>query len=120
MRKLLAATAIVGALVAFPAAAWAHDCANVSRPQGQATPFQEKGKWQYLPEQVVGLEGGIWVFDNPSGFGGNSGHEHVLLSGTGACSAARLDGQTQGTLDPNDAKGIWGQECFADAGGTLP
>jgi hypothetical protein len=58
---------------------------------------------------------GLWAFDNPVGFGGQSGHDHDLLDGTGACNTARLSGQTQATLNPNAAKGIWSQECFEEA-----
>src|SRR5262245_22821320 len=111
MRKLLVGVALVASLVAVPTAAWAHDCANASRPAG--SPGEEKGRWVFIPGP------NIWAFDNPSGFGGNSGHSDVLLDGTGACSEARLSGQTQGTNAISDVKGIWSQECFLAAGGEF-
>lgn len=114
MRKLLVALGIVIGTLSIPATAWAHDCVNLSRNPG-STPFEQQGRWTYLPPGVLPTDDGGWAFDNPAGFGGNSGHGDALLSGTGACTTARLSGQTQGTFDPNDAKGIWSQDCFEAA-----
>ncbi len=118
MKRLIAVSlAAVGLLIGTAAPAFAHDCANLSRPQGNATAFQAKGRWLYIPEAESEVPGGIWVFDNPAGFGGKSGHESVLLDGTGACSASRLNGQTGGELDFDALKGIWSQDCVLQAAG---
>jgi hypothetical protein len=115
MRKFLVSVGLAAAIVVVvPATAWAHDCVNVSRKPGSEA-FEQQGKWIYLPPCVIPVAEGAWAFDNPEGFGGNSGHDHVLLDGTGACNTARLSGQTQGTFDPNAAKGIWSGECFEAA-----
>jgi hypothetical protein len=113
-KKFLLALGVVVVSVVTPTAAWAHDCVNVSRKPGSEA-FETKGKWLYLPPGVIPTDDGAWAFDNPEGFGGNSGHGHVLLDGTGACNTARLTGQTKGSFDPNDAKGIWGGDCFEAA-----
>ena len=114
MRRFLVAVGVIVGCLAIPATAWAHDCVNVSRKPGTEA-FEQKGKWTYLPPEVIPVAEGAWAFDNPEGFGGNSGHADVLLDGTGACNTARLSGQTQGTFDPNAAKGIWSGECFEAA-----
>ena len=118
MKKFLAGAALVVGLLAVPTAAWAHDCVNLSRAPGGD--FQAQGRWVFIPESESGVPGGFWAFDNPSGFGGNSGHAPVLLDGTGACNEARLSGQTQGSMFVGDAKGIWSEDCYIEAGGVTP
>jgi hypothetical protein len=112
MRKVIVVLGIVVGSLAIPATAWAHNCVNVSRKPGSEA-FEQKGKWFYIPPSAeMPLADGAWGFDTPQGFGGESGHGHVLLDGTGACNTARLSGQTQGTFNPNAAKGIWSGDCF--------
>ena len=118
MRKFIVAAACSVAVLAIPSTAWAHDCANLSRPAGSSS-GQTAGRWVYISEADSGVPGGLWAFDNPAGFGGKSGHDPVLLSGTGACNAARLSGQTGGSLQVVDLKGIWSGDCFVQAGGTF-
>lgn len=74
-RKLAGAFLTVAFVLAAPVAAYAHDCANASRPAADG--FTEKGKWLFIPGPDV------WVFDIPANF--HNGTEHALLGGTGAC-----------------------------------
>jgi hypothetical protein len=117
-RKLIAGSALVVGVLAIPTAAWAHDCVNLSRQPD--SDFQSQGRWVFVPESASGVPGGFWAFDNPAGFAGNSGHGDALLDGTGACSEARLSGQTHGSMSVADAKGIWSEDCYVDAGGIEP
>jgi len=112
---VVGAVVTLGAIAGLAAPAFAHDCANLSRPQGNAEPFSSKGRWTYIPESESEVPGGIWVLDNPAGFGGQSGHEDALLDGTGACNNARLTGQTGGGVDFSALKGIWSEDCVIQA-----
>ena len=74
-RKLAGAFLTTAFVLAAPAAAYAHDCVNVSRAPADSE--TAKGKWFFIPGPD------IWVFDIPANF--RNGTEHALLSGTGAC-----------------------------------
>jgi hypothetical protein len=113
MKKLaVGSLAAIAILIGAAGRAFAHDCGNFSRPPSSATDPQPTGRWIYLTEAQTGVPGGLWAFDNPAGFGGQSGHDQVLLDGTGACSEARLIAQTKGVLDPSLLKGIWSGDCL--------
>ena len=75
-RKLAGALLTTAFVLAAPTAAYADDCANLSR-KAAAEPFAEKGNWTFIPF------GDIWVMETPENF--RNGTEHALLSGTGAC-----------------------------------
>jgi len=112
MRKCMALAVGVLALVAFPAAAWANDCVNVSRPGGDT--FEQKGRWTSVPIEELG--GNTWAFSTPDNFHNSGGDGGVLLEGSGACNSHRRGGQTQG--DPSDLsklEGIWSEECVIEA-----
>lgn len=112
--KLFASIAITGAVVLAPAAAFANDCANLSRGAGKAVPWETiRGRWSFIEPDI----GAIWVFSTPENF--RNGTADALLDGSAACNASRLLGQTK-KLTRDSLQGIWSLECFdaaaADAG----
>ena len=111
--KLFAGAALTMALVLAPAGtAWADHCVNLSRGAANATPWETTtGRWSYIAPDV----GSFWVFDTPDGF--HAGTADALLEGSGACNAARLQGQTKGDLTIDSLKGIWSEDCVNEAAG---
>jgi hypothetical protein len=113
--KLIAGLGASVALLAYPTAAWADHCVNVSRGSTNATPWEtQRGRWYYIEPDV----GAFWVMDTPDNF--HNGSADTLLEGTGACNAARLLGQTGGDITIDTLDGIWSEACvdgaIADAG----
>jgi len=103
---LPAAVAAAAVVMMTPATAWADHCANLSRGAGNAVPWETvRGRWSFIAPDV----GAIWVFDTPDNF--HDGKSDGLLDGSGACNAARLQGQTKGVLTPDSLNGIWSEEC---------
>jgi hypothetical protein len=113
--KLLTAFAVTSAVVLAPAAAFANDCANLSRGAGNAVPWETtRGRWSFIAPDV----GELWVFSTPDNF--HNGTADALLEDSPACNGSRLLGQTKGELTIDNLKGIWSEECVntaaADAG----
>ena len=109
-KKALFPLAVAMGVVIAPAAAWANDCANVSRGAGNAVPWEtQRGRWFYIAPDV----GTFWVFETPDNF--RNGKADALLEDTGACSASRLLGQTKGDIDIATLNGIWSEQCVNDA-----
>ena len=106
MKKKLLAGLFVGMVAAMiPASAFADDCGNFSRTSNGATPWETtRGRWTLIQTDEVGT---FWVFDKP-------GDDQALLDNA-TCPLARLTGQLQGTLDGNNLKGIWSEDCFNKA-----
>ncbi len=109
--KLFASFAVTGAVILAPAAAFADDCANLSRGAGNAVPWETtRGRWFFIEPDI----GQIWVFGVPENF--QNGRADALLENSGACNGARLLGQSK----DDQLSGIWSEECFdraaADAG----
>ena len=89
MRKLVRVGAIAaGILIGTAAPAFAHSCANVSRPAPTNGSAGGEGRWFYL------AEAGAWVFDMPN--------EGSLLEGSRHC--------TQGVSQADKVYWNWGAE----------
>ncbi len=109
--KLFASIAITSAVVLAPAAAFANDCANLSRGAGNAVAWEtSRGRWFFIEPDI----GEIWVFSTPENF--RNGTADALLEGSAACNGSRLLGQTK-KLTSDSLQGIWSEECFNAAAG---
>ena len=111
-RKVLVSAALASALALAPAAAWANDCVNTSRPGGDD--LERKGRWISVP--IPELGGNTWVFEVPENF--QNGKAHALLENSGACNEHRLAGQTGGSGDLSSLNGIWSEDCVIEASGS--
>src|SRR3954453_6588107 len=110
--KVLAGAGLALGIILSPGVAWADHCANLSRGSGNAVPWETtRGRWSYIQPDV----GAIWVFDTPDNF--HNGVSDGLLDGSGACTAARLQGQTGGNLSADALHGIWSEDCVNAAVG---
>lgn len=101
--KLLVSLGIAGAVVLAPAAAFANDCANLSRKAGNAVPWETvRGRWFFIEPDI----GQIWVFSTPENF--QNGRATALLEDSPACNGSRLLGQAK----DDSVSGIWSEDCF--------